>query len=164
MCPVYGTCVGHILDINKLHKKIIKGYIVRFIKTDARSFNRQLVLSKRLEFLTVYTKEELDKVDLYIDLSGGVSFGINPDNELFNFLNNTGTKLCGREAVDYAIRKGARKVFCFDGFLRKYFEHRGFRLVKRESWNEELAPPGWDYAKYHKPPVVWLEIPASFDK
>lgn len=137
---------------------------MRFIKTDSRSFNRRLAFSGRLEFLTVYTEEEIDKSDLYISLDGGVGFGISPDKELFNLFNNTGTKLCGREAVDYAIFKGARKAFCFDGFLRLYYAKHGFEVVDRVPWSKELAPANWDYDKYGTPDVVWLEISASFDE
>ena len=146
----------------KTTKEFKGGAIMRFIKTDSREFNRRLAFSERLEFLTIYTEEELDKADLYIATGGGVGFAISPDKELFNLFNNTGTKLCGREAVDYAITKGARKVSCFNGFLRKYYERWGFRVVKRESWNEDLAPLGWDYDRYGKPDVVWLELPTNF--
>ena len=137
---------------------------MRFIKTDSERFNKELKLSKRLEFITVYTDEELDKSDLYIAVGGGVGFAISPGKELFNLFNNTGTKLCGREAVDYAISKGARKVFYLDGFLHEYYRHFGFTEVHRAHWNEDLAPAGWNYEKYGKPDVVWAELPADFDE
>ena len=133
-----------------------------FIKTDSERFNKAIALSKHLEFLTIYTEEELDKSDLYIAIEGGVGFGISPDKELFNLFNNTGTKLCGREAVDYAISKGARKVFYFDGFLHAYYRHFGFVEVDRSSWDDSLRPVGWDYDKYGKPDVVWAELPVDF--
>lgn len=135
---------------------------MRFIKTDSERFNKALKLSKRLEFMAVHTEEELDKSDLYIAMGADVGFAIGPDKELFNLFNNTGTKLCGREAVDYAISKGARKLSCFDGFLCKYYERWGFEVVKAERWDDELAPIGWDYEKYGRPNVVWLELPADY--
>jgi hypothetical protein len=135
---------------------------MRFIKTDSREFNRQLAFSKHLEFLTINTEKELDKSDLYIATGSGVGFAISSDRELFNLFNNTGTKLCGREAVDYALTKGARKVFCFDGFLCKYYEKWGFKVYDRLPWSETLAPKNWDYKTYGKPDVVWLELPANF--
>ena len=131
---------------------------MRFIKTDGREFNRQLAFSKHLEFLTIYTQEALGKSDLYVAREGGVGFGISPDKELFNLFNNTGTKLCGREAVDYAIFKGARKVFYFDGFLHAYYRHFGFVEVDRSSWDDGLRPAKWDYEKYGRPDVVWAEL------
>jgi hypothetical protein len=88
---------------------------------------------------------------------------ITKDKELFNLFNHSGILLCGREAIDHAITKGARKVFCFDGFLRKYYERWGFVEVKREDWSEDLAPAGWDYETYGRPCMVWLEIPVDFD-
>ncbi len=130
---------------------------MEFIKTDAKEFNRQLCFSNRLFFLTVHTKEYLDKADLYVSIGGGVGFGLTDDKELFNLFNNTGTKLCGREAMDYAISKGANKIFCFDGFLRKYYERVGFKIVRRAPWHDLSAPVSWDYKTYGKPDVIWLE-------
>ena len=131
---------------------------MRFIKTDSKEFNRQLLFSKRLEFVTLYTNEELDVCGLYVCIGGGVGFGLTPDKEIFNLFNNTGTKLCGKEALDYAITKGGKKLFCFDGFLKEYYEKQGFRVVKRVRWNQDLAPDKWNYEKYGKPDVIWLEL------
>ena len=128
-------------------------------KVEAAEFNRQLGFNKRLEFVTVYDEETLNQWELYVAIGGGVGFGLTPDGEIANVFNNTGTKLCGREAVDFAISKGGYKVFCFDGFLRKYYKHFGFKVVKQARWNEALAPPKWDYAKYKTPSVIWLELP-----
>ena len=131
---------------------------MRFIKVDAKEFNGQLSFSKRLEFVTLYTNEELDVCDFYVCIGGGVGFGLMPDKEIFNLVNNTGRKLCGSEALDFAIIKGGRKLFCFDGFLTKYYEKRGFRVVTQIKWIEDLAPANWNYEKYGKPDVVWLEL------
>ena len=128
-----------------------------FIKTDAKEFNRQLCFSSRLDFLTVHTEDYLDVADLYVSIGGGVGFGLTDDKELFNLFNNTGTKLCGCEALDYAISKGACKVFCFDGFLRKYYERVGFKVILRAPWRDDYAPKTWDYKTYGKPDVIWLE-------
>ena len=134
---------------------------MKFIKTDSERFNKALKLSKRLEFLAVHTEEELDKSDLYIATGGGVGFGISLDKELFNLFNNTGTKLCGREAVDYAISKGARKVFYFDGFLHAYYRHFGFVEVDESAWDDSLRSAEWDYKRYGRPDAVWAELPVD---
>ena len=135
---------------------------MRFIKTDSKEFNRQLGFSTRLEFFTVYPKKTLDGWDLYVATGGGCGFALTPDNEIVNLFNNTGTKLCGREALDFAISKGGRKVFCFDGFLRKYYERAGFRVVCMDVWLPAEAPRNWNYKEYGRPGVVWLELPAGF--
>ena len=134
---------------------------MRFTKADSERFNKALKLSKRLEFLTVYTDEEPDKSDLYIATGGGVGLAISPDKELLNLFNNTGTKLCGREAVDFAISKGARKVFYLDGFLHAYYRHFGFVEVDRSAWDDSLRPAKWDYKRYGRPDVVWAELPVD---
>lgn len=130
---------------------------MEFIKTDAKEFNRKLSFSSRLDFLTVHTEDYLNKADLYVATGGGVGFGLTRDKELINLFNNTGTKLCGCEAINYAISKGADKVFCFDGFLRKYYERFGFEVVYAMPWNDDEAPESWDYEKYYQPDVMWLE-------
>ena len=131
---------------------------MEFIKTDPKEFNRQLSFSKRLEFFTIYTNEELDTCDLYVSIGGGVGFGLAPDKEIINLFNNTGTKLCGREALDFAIAKGGRKVCCFDVFFAKYSEAFGFKEYDRAAWNPSLAPLNWKYNEYGKPDVVWLKL------
>ena len=127
-------------------------------KVDGKEFNRQISFSTRLEFLTRYDDRTLDQWELYVAIGGGVGFALTPEHELVNLFNITGVKLCGREAVDYAISKGADNLFCFDGFLRKYYEHFGFRKIKSAPWNEDLAPTCWNYDKYGTPRVVWMEL------
>ena len=131
---------------------------MKFIKTDAKEFNRQLLFSKRLEFLTLYTIKELELCKLYITTGGGVGFGLTPDGDIFNLFNNTDVKFCGLEALDFAITKGGRKVFCFDGFLTRYYEERGFRVTVRVKWLEDFAPDNWNYKKYGRPDIVWLTL------
>ena len=131
---------------------------MKFIKTDAKEFNRQLLFSKRLEFLILYIIKELDSCELYIATGGGVGFGLTPEGDIFNLFNNTGKKFCGSEALDFAKTKGGRKVFCFDGFLTRYYEKHGFRVITRVKWLKNLAPDNWNYEKYGKPDIIWLTL------
>lgn len=133
-----------------------------WIKTDNKEFNRQLSFSKRLEFLTRYSDIIRDGWEFYVATGGGVGFTLVPGGEIVNIFNNTGIKLCGREALAKAVRLGGRKVFCFDGFLRKLYEKFGFVEVTRAKWDPMFAPSAWNYDKYGKPDVVWLELPDDF--
>lgn len=123
-------------------------------------FNYYLTKSNWSEFITVHPESFLTKCVLRLvnREGGGAGFGITPDKELFNLFNNTPTKGLGEVMVRAAIDLGAMKLFCFKGFLKEYYECFGFRVVKRELWNPEFAPVGWNYEKYGKPDVVWMEL------
>ena len=141
-------------------QKVQRGGVVKFDIVMPEEFNYYLTKSKRLEFVTVYPEVFLAKCILLLtDREGdGAGFGITPDKELFNLFNNTLTKKLGGVMVRNAVGLGAVKLFCFDGFLKEYYEYFGFRVVKREPWNPEFAPVGWNYEKYGKPDVVWMEL------
>lgn len=130
---------------------------MNFIKTDAKEFNRQLGFTTRPEFYTHYDEDTLNAWGLWVAIEGGVGFALTPDGEIVNLFNNSGRKLAGREALDLAISKGGYKVFCFDGFLRGYYERVGFKVVHRNKWESTLAPKNWNYELYGNPDVIWLE-------
>jgi hypothetical protein len=132
-------------------------------KVDSKEFNRQLSFSKRLEFVTVYDEKTLDAWDKYVAIGSGVGFALIPGKEIeiANVFNNTGVRLCGREAMTEAIRLGGRTVFCFDGFLAHYCESLGFTEYNRAKWCDELAPANWNYERYGWPGVVWLRFDTS---
>lgn len=129
-------------------------------------FNYYLTKSKRLEFITIYPEAFLAKCILLLAdrEGGGAGLGITPGKELFNLFNNTPTKKIGRAMVRSAIDLGAVKLFCFDGFLRVFYERLGFKVVNRAPWSDNLAPKNWDYEKYGKPDVIWMELSVDSHK
>jgi hypothetical protein len=131
---------------------------MEFIKTDAREFNRQLSFSKRLEFFTIYPEATLDTWELYVSIDSGVGFALTPEGEIVNVFNNTGVKLCGREAIQYAISKGGKRVFCIGEFLRKYYEALNFEVTETILWDDALAPACWTDSKYGRPRLFILEL------
>ena len=122
-----------------------------------KEFNKYLTKSKRLELLTVYREEVLARWQLFLfPKYGGAGFAITPDKELVNHFNNTAIKGLGKVLVRYAIILGVTKLFCFDGFLRKYYKSCGFEVTDVGDWNDEPAPVNWNYEKYGKPGMVWM--------
>lgn len=60
--------------------------------------------------------------------------------------------------LEEAIKNGARKVHCFDGFLPEYYKKFGFTETKRVKWDERHAPKKWDYDRLGRPDVVYMEL------
>ncbi|MGZ4929265.1 MAG: hypothetical protein ACXV76_13495 [Halobacteriota archaeon] len=46
----------------------------------------------------------------------------------------------GKLLLEQAIKAGARKVHCFDGFSPAYYKLFGFRETSRVKWDERRAP------------------------
>jgi hypothetical protein len=107
-------------------------------------------------FITHYTLSELKHSRLYLTRDKRTGFGI-LNGELTN-LFNIGKRGRGKLAVLYAIRYGAYKLNCFDGYLTKYYGKLGFKVVNRIKWDDRYAPERWDYVLYGKPNVVEMEL------
>ena len=63
-----------------------------------------------------------------------------------------------KRVLKEAIKNGARKVHCFDGFLPEYYKKFGFKETKRVKWDEQYAPMKWDYNRLGRPDVVYMEL------
>ena len=64
----------------------------------------------------------------------------------------------GRLTVGHAIKKGAQTLDCYAGKLPKYYKQFGFREYKRIPWEDKYAPPNWDYKKFGKPDIIFMEL------
>lgn len=116
-------------------------------------------------FLSPYTKEQLaeraeEGAKVYLT-DDGVGYIID-DGDLQGVINASERKGVGGRAVEDAIRNGARTLDAYEwkeGFsLPKFYSKFGFVEVRREPWNEDYAPDGWDYNSYGRPDVVWMEL------
>ncbi|MQY24997.1 D-inositol-3-phosphate glycosyltransferase [Nocardia sp. RB56] len=63
--------------------------------------------------------------------------------------------------IGIAVELGGRRLDCFDTVLPKLYAESGFVPVARVRWNDEYAPPGWDYDTFHafnggRPDVVFM--------
>lgn len=66
---------------------------------------------------------------LTADLRSG--FGVTTDGELIGLFSTV--KGRGSDLVSAAMRRGARSLDCFDGFLPKFYAARGWREIRREA-------------------------------
>jgi len=104
-------------------------------------------------FLTI----PVDADKYYLTESYGAGFAIDEDNlvGLFNDTDDSGT---GHSLVGEAIRKGASRLMSFDTKLTSIYESWGFEIVDRSGWDESMAPQNWNYERFGRPDVVWMEL------
>lgn len=107
--------------------------------------------------LSDYTKEDYTQMKVALTSDGKTGYAIKPNGELIS-VHNKGEKGAGKGAVIDAIENGATKLDAYDGKLVKYYKQFGFEEVRREKWNDQYAPKEWDYEKYGKPDVVYMEL------
>ena len=79
---------------------------------------------------------------------------VTKDGDLGNVFNNGGEKGAGQAAVVRAIEHGAKTLDCYDDFLPALYTQLGFTAVAKVKFNDEYAPPNWDYDAKGRPDVV----------
>lgn len=105
-------------------------------------------------FLTIPVEAET----YYLYDDGCAGFAITQDDELVGLFNGTEKGGVGRRLINIAISKGANNLFCFDTKLTQFYEERGFVETDRAEWDEDMAPTNWDYDRFGRPDVVWMEL------
>ena len=132
-----------------------------FHEVDLETFNQSLEPSTRSTFLHKYSAEEVNGHQFYLSKDGEAGVGISNTGEIVNLFNNSRIKGIGKEALDFAISKGGRRLDCYDGYLTDYYSKHGFKETGREAWNDKYAPKNWDYKKDGTPDVVYMELKAE---
>ena len=125
--------------------------------TKTTAFKRAAASSKRREFLTAYSTKELKTFRIYLAQDRSAGYAIDPSGELVNLFNHGSKPGLGKRLVKAAIRAGATKLNCFDGFLTRYYHQLGFRETERIPFEDRYAPAAWDYSTYGRPDVVFME-------
>lgn len=62
----------------------------------------------------------------------------------------------GRELLRHLIAQGGNWLNNFDGPLTELYLAEGFQVDTRDPWNEEYAPPDWDYDVFGRPAYVTM--------
>lgn len=83
-------------------------------------------------------------------------YGVTEEGELVSVFSLPGAKQ-GVYAVDHAMDNGAKKLCCFDTGLVEFYESFGFKVTGKVPWNNDYAPANWDYKKFGKPYLVYME-------
>lgn len=113
--------------------------VFRRVFTDVRTYNRQ-ISDATSEF------SHVDGTRYFLTDDLGSGFAIRPDGELvFVFSTVRGR---GANIVSTAVKRGADRLDCFEGYLTELYARHGFVEYDRD---DNWTPGG--------PDVVWMAIP-----
>lgn len=133
----------------------------QFQSVDPKNFIKARSKNFMKDTLSPLKPDDLKSHKLFMS-DDGVGYAVSPEGDLQNVFNNSGRKGAGEQAVIEAISKhGAKTADAYGDFLKQYYNDLGFNLTQSVKFDTELAPKGWDYAKYGKPDVHFFEYPAS---
>lgn len=109
-------------------------------------------------FVTSYTAEQYREMGGQVILSRSGKSGcvVKPDGDIISVFSLPGAHE-GWGTIQEAIRRGGRKLDCFDGRLPTIYGRHGFKQISRLPWNEKDAPPGWKSSD--QPDIVFMELP-----
>ncbi len=147
-----------IKQVNKEISGIVSGIGNMFKKVSPTEFILARSKSTRAGFLTPYNHKELKDMKVFLSHDKKTGYAITPEKELVNLFNNGGPPGSGKIAVHHAISEGADNLSCFDDFLPDYYKKFGFKETDRMKWDDQYAPPGWNYEKMGRPDVVIMKL------
>ena len=83
-------------------------------------------------------------------------FAIKPDGELISVFSIA--KGRGMLLGAATVKAGAKHLDCLDAnHLAQLYSHFGFEETKRMAWDDQYAPPNWNYERFDNPDVVFME-------
>ena len=122
--------------------------------TDYAAFEKAKNENSRPENLAPKTMEDYEGSRIFMIDSKDAGFLVK-DGDLQNVFNNSGISGLATEGVKLAIETyDAKTLDCYDGFLPKYYSKAGFVEVARIDWDDQYAPPNWNYYTLGRPDVV----------
>lgn len=96
---------------------------------------------------------------VYLAADGQSGFAIKPDGELISVVSLAPGR--GDGLVAAAVQQGASRLDCYEPYLPRLYARHGFREVQRYKWDDQYAPPNWDYERNGRPDVVVMERVAT---
>lgn len=128
---------------------------VSFSKTeDGDAFLNARNKTKRPENFSELDPERLARATKFMSEDGTSGCLVDEDGDLGNVFNNGGPSGAGMAAVLTAIEAGAQTLDCYDEFLPARYAQVGFVATAKAKWNDEYAPPNWDYNELGRPDVI----------
>lgn len=89
--------------------------------------------------------------------SGDAGYFMRPDGYLGGLFNGGRVKGVGHDLLLHGVENGAISLDCFSGYLSSRYGEYGFKITKRYPWDDEFAPPGWNYERDNHPDYVDME-------
>jgi HK97 family phage portal protein len=127
---------------------------VSFRKTDdSEAFLAARNKSTRPENFSDIDPERLARSTKFMSEDGTAGCLVDEDGDLGNVFNNGKTPKAGMAAVLTAIESGAQTLDCYDNFLPARYAQVGYIATAKIKWNDDYAPPDWDYTK-GRPDVI----------
>ena len=114
-------------------------------KTTPEEFLDSVNASKRIEFLTPYSVEELSEFRLFKLEGYKIGFALKEDGDIILVHNNEGIGGIGKILINKAVEFGGNKLDHFDGFLTGFYKSLGFELDSNDYFLDEYAPETWKY-------------------
>jgi|TARA_Y100000296_G_C5135366_1_gene237890 hypothetical protein len=109
-------------------------------------FANSLYAGKRSGFLSYYSPEELESMDLYLINGHDAGFAIKDGDDIVSVHNNSELRGLGSEFMRKAKEVGGSKLDHFDGFLSGLYRRYGFTDVYAiYQWDEQYKPKNWNY-------------------
>lgn len=120
---------------------------------------RDLLPNGRRAFLTPHSLDDYIKMeaDLYLSDTKSSGFGIKPDGELISVFSLPGAEE-GDEAIEAAIKAGAKRLDCLGEFLREFYEGHGFEVKSWDNWDDKFRPDNWSEEENGQPNVYYMEL------
>jgi hypothetical protein len=125
-----------------------------FVKT------RDSMMPKKYSaFVTLYTAEEYEKkgAKTYVSPNGHSGYALTKEGDLVSVFSKPGSK-SGMELMKTAIKNGAKTLDCIGPFLPEFYASYGFEEYDRLEWDDQYAPPNWNYAEFGRPDVVMMRL------
>lgn len=129
---------------------------------DPQRFYESLTSSdKHSEMLSVYSVDELAKMELFKVPNENIGFALKPiegGKDIVSVHNHSRFKGLGDVLMDAAKRHGGTHLDHFHGFLTPLYDKAGFKPYKVDAYNPEYDQGGKFREKYGKMPVIYRSL------
>lgn len=138
-----------------------KSSAVNYKSVDAKTFirNRDAKLNPEFEaFVTKYSSEEYAEkgAKMYVSETGNSGYAITEDGDLISVFSAPGAHE-GSSMIPNAIENGAKTLDCLGPVLPKVYAKYGFEVTDKIAWDDEYAPPNWNYEAHGRPDVFFMK-------
>lgn len=111
-----------------------------------------------------YPVDDYKNMKMFLSPDGKSGFALKPDGDIvsvFSHIDNP--KGTGHNLIELAKSVGGKKLDAFDTFLPKFYGGHGFKTYKKDLWNEQYKPEGWNketFAQYNngEPAVNYMAL------
>jgi hypothetical protein len=114
-------------------------------ETNADEFLDSVNSSKRVEFLTPYSVEELSKFKLFKLEGYNIGFALKDEGDIILVHNNERVGGLGKLLINKVIEFGGNKLDHYDGFLTGFYRSLDFKLDENDFFLDEYAPDTWKF-------------------